>query len=685
MLSTNDTIRRGISLALQNVTHEDDSEPAPPAVVAEKLRPDGLRPLPPWRSKDADEMAQEPKHLNGVGVGLLAAFNESRTDFSIQDGQRNYEERSQAAFESLAEEMCFVCDWFKEEWPLENKDRTASCGYVGSLPLKVEVDFPSGPPQKEHVLVFADRSGICRRILEHAPPGRVASIEYVEQPPWAVTPEDIKQHLSKQKWDMVIYGGGLDFAQSNTVEAVMSHLDDITKLYLEVVKGCQSVRKCTKRLACLTREVFAEDASKHKKVGVRLATASTLWGMSNCMRVELEDLPLLYMDIELKPSESCLASIASELFCLETFGQNSVRLLNNGRYVFRTLESRKYQARKQEFELPTRGIIAVTGGNGSLAQVFCKHVLDLAERQQEENPEDGPLCLELRLLSRSAVVRDREARAWAAVVEKAAKLGVHVEHVKCDVTQQDSVTRFVQDCSPNLVGVIHTAGVLQDAMLPGQTWEKFEATLGCKARAALYFHDALEHHLNPNLEFFWSFSTNSVYGNAGQTNYAGSNFYLDGLMRHRVATGKPGVAMQWGAWGEAGMAAAMDERMKQGIAMSHMPFFSNEEGFRGMYDGLRTAIPSICIQKFNPQMLMGMKAQADNSFQRYDRNFTCEIVPTPPPSSKKIKSKDLYDVYRMYRALIGACGQELTKSGLVYKAHTLPAATASVDDDEPLW
>merc|ERR1719401_546497 len=101
-----------------------------------------------------------------------------------------------------------------------------------------------------------------------------------------------------------------------------------------------------------------------------------------------------------------------------------------------------------------------------------------------------------------------------------------------------------------------------------------QTCLGCKSRACFYLHDALERYSNPKLEFFWVFSSNSVYGNAGQCNYGGANAFLDGICRFRRATGRcPSFAMQWGAWGEAGMAAAMAEPFRQAISMGPMPFF----------------------------------------------------------------------------------------------------------------
>lgn len=701
--STQERINRGIALALAGPSSAaaaladggDATAPAAPAAAALQKRADGLSPLPPKvpdivKARQASE-GGDGRKVAGAGVGLLAAFvepprNPEDNFFSEADGQRQFESTVQGQLQKLESEMCFLCDWFSEPWPLENKDRSSTCSFLQGMPLKVELEWPTGLPPKESVLVFGDRGGFCRRFLEKAPQFRVATVKYVEKNPWEIGPEDIKELLQSQKWDLVVYGFGIDFPESNSVGDIMAHLDDVSKVYLELGKLVQSVRKSCKRLACITREVFAEDPKKHKKVGVRMATASTLWGMTNCLRVELEEIPIQYIDIELKPEESCIAQVASDLFCSETFGKNTLRILNGGRYVMRQMCSRGYQVEKREFEVPSEGIIAVTGGNGSLAQVFVKHLLDQAERKNIENRDLPPVRFQLKLLSRSALVRDRERLAWMDVVHKAAKLGIDVEHVKCDVTQQESIEQFVADCTPNLTGVIHTAGILQDAMLQNQTWEKMETTLGCKSRAALYLHDALEQHQNPGLEFFWAFSTNSVYGNTGQVNYAAANFYLDGLMRHRCAMGKPGVAMQWGAWGEAGMAAAMSDAMKQGIAMSHMPFFSNQEGFAGMHAGLSTGASSICIEKFNPPLLVGMKAQADSSAQYYDRNFTCEFCPTPPPKAKPVKSKDMYDIYRMYRILAGATAEETRTSGMVWQAYTQPLQQkVDAEEDEPLW
>merc|ERR1739848_639719 len=109
---------------------------------------------------------------------------------------------------------------------------------------------------------------------------------------------------------------------------------------------------------------------------------------------------------------------------------------------------------------------------------------------------------------------------------------------------------------------IHSAGVLQDSMLFNQSWEKFDTVFQSKSRAAMYMHYALEEHINPDLKFFWMFSSTAVYGNMGQSNYSSSNSYLDALARHRRAMGLPATAIQWGAWGDVGMAANLDQASK---------------------------------------------------------------------------------------------------------------------------
>jgi len=224
---------------------------------------------------------------------------------------------------------------------------------------------------------------------------------------------------------------------------------------------------------------------------------------------------------------------------------------------------------------------------------------------------------------------------------------------------------------PTKVGIIHSAGVLQDSMLSNMTWEKCETVFDSKHRPALFIHSALERFKNPNLRFFWNFSSVSVYGNMGQFNYSGSNSFLDSLTRHRVARGKPSMAIQWGAWGEVGMAANLDQASKARNQAGPMPPFANLEGLAGLEAGIRSNMPYFSVCKLNPMVMIGMVQPAENGMQCYTRNFWAETVPTNMPP--QLEPKHYYTSIRM---AFGGCYAAEGRQRLCFDRHVAPKAEA---------
>ena len=107
---------------------------------------------------------------------------------------------------------------------------------------------------------------------------------------------------------------------------------------------------------------------------------------------------------------------------------------------------------------------------------------------------------------------------------------------------------------PPLAGVAHLAGVIDDALLPQQSLERFRTTLAPKAFGAWHLHRLT---MNDNLEFFIVYSSGtSVFGSPGQANYAAANAALDGLDALRTAQGLPATSVNWGPWAHGGMASS---------------------------------------------------------------------------------------------------------------------------------
>ena len=117
---------------------------------------------------------------------------------------------------------------------------------------------------------------------------------------------------------------------------------------------------------------------------------------------------------------------------------------------------------------------------------------------------------------------------------------------------------------PELRGIIHAAGVIDDAVIAGQSRERFIKVMGPKVQGTWNLHEETK---GRGLDFFVCFSSAaSVLGSAGQGNYAAANAFMDAFAHYRRAGGRHCLSVNWGAWGETGMAAGLDSRMQTRIA-----------------------------------------------------------------------------------------------------------------------
>jgi len=144
---------------------------------------------------------------------------------------------------------------------------------------------------------------------------------------------------------------------------------------------------------------------------------------------------------------------------------------------------------------------------------------------------------------------------------------IHV--LSADIGDEASVAALLDKIRaelPPLAGVAHLAGVLDDAVLPQQSLERFRTTLGPKAYGAEHLHRLTA---TDDLDFFIVFSSASaVLGSPAQANYATANALLDGLVAQRRSQGLPATAVNFGPWGHGGMAssqAAMANLSAQGM------------------------------------------------------------------------------------------------------------------------
>ncbi len=105
---------------------------------------------------------------------------------------------------------------------------------------------------------------------------------------------------------------------------------------------------------------------------------------------------------------------------------------------------------------------------------------------------------------------------------------------------------------PPLAGIVHAAAVMDDNRLVSLDWMRFRKVMQPKIEGAWNLHQLT---LDRPLDFFICFSSLiTLVGTHGQAGYTAANYFLDCLAHHRRALGRPGLSVNWGAWGQVGRA-----------------------------------------------------------------------------------------------------------------------------------
>ncbi|MGO4758261.1 beta-ketoacyl reductase, partial [Streptomyces sp. 2MCAF27] len=176
------------------------------------------------------------------------------------------------------------------------------------------------------------------------------------------------------------------------------------------------------------------------------------------------------------------------------------------------------------------GTVLITGGTGTLGAVLARHLVGrhgvrhllLASRRGPDAPGATELGAELAELGAEVTVRACDSGDRAALADLIARIPT----------------------GHPLTGVVHAAGVLDDATVSSLTPRHLDTALTPKADAAFHLHELTRH---AQLRAFVLFSSAAgVLGAAGQGNYAAANAFLDALAEHRRAQGLPALSLAWG-------------------------------------------------------------------------------------------------------------------------------------------
>lgn len=185
----------------------------------------------------------------------------------------------------------------------------------------------------------------------------------------------------------------------------------------------------------------------------------------------------------------------------------------------------------------------ISGGGGGLGLLFAAEIARTTQRAHivlvGRRPATAALDSELTRLSAA---------------------GSTAEYRVLDIAQPDEVRRLVREINHStrpLRGILHCAGVVQDRHLVNKSAAELEAVLRPKVDGILALDEA---SAGVPLDLFVAFSSlASVYGNAGQCDYAAANGFMDEYVAYRqelVARGERkgrSLSINWPLWRDGGM------------------------------------------------------------------------------------------------------------------------------------
>jgi acyl transferase domain-containing protein/short-subunit dehydrogenase/acyl carrier protein len=324
-------------------------------------------------------------------------------------------------------------------------------------------------------------------------------------------------------WSALLASCGLDEAQVSIPGGRMTIARRRRVPHIHIDTGGSAADRCARLLTDLQGLQPHETQLTlltHGAIGpsVNDPAAATLWGMMRSLRQERPDLDIRCIDCAPAERDAVLAAerMTAEPELVFADGQRLVPRLGTA-------------SAHREGTIDPQGWVLVTGAFGGLGRLVAEWLVGQGAR---------------RLVLTGRTVRGTD---WTDALRAA---GAELRLEACDLADASSRAALIARL-PELRGIVHAAGILEDATLAQLRPEQFAAVLAPKFDTAAALDAAF-----PDLDFFLLFSSAvSLFGQAGQATHVAASLGLDALATVRRARGQHAVSLGWGLWREIGLAA----------------------------------------------------------------------------------------------------------------------------------
>ncbi|MFI6230388.1 SDR family NAD(P)-dependent oxidoreductase [Micromonospora echinospora] len=298
------------------------------------------------------------------------------------------------------------------------------------------------------------------------------------------------------------------------------------------------------------------------------------WGLGTVIGLEHPTLWGGLIDLDPDADDPAAAVVAS---LRPSGGENQIAWRGGRSHVARVVRAGSAPSEDRP-KISADGTHLVTGGLGALGLLVARWLVDRGARHVVLVGRRGP------------------SEAAEGTLRDLTERGARVRVIRGDVGRVDDVRKIlaeIETSMPPLRSVFHAAGVLDDGVLHQQSWDRFERVLAPKVTGAWHLHQLTR---DLPLDHFVLFSSiASLLGAPGQGNYAAANAFLDALAHHRHALGLPALSVNWGAWGDSGMAAALTDRDQQRWTARGIGVIPPEQGIRLLERVMAGAVPQVGV------------------------------------------------------------------------------------------
>ena len=485
---------------------------------------------------------------------------------------------------------------------------------VNTAPLLYQQDWLAAalPPvghSPQHYLLVADRSGVATRLgSELALQGHNVSLLWPTFSELQVAQSSLPalRHLHA------------DLTVEAELAALWQHCDAVSKRHA-VAMPTQLVYAAALDLSADSAE-FQTDLTAHYGALLTLvqqiakegrpfqlwllldqspafaAAQSALLGLSQVIALEHADLWRSTVLIDGMAEGLVHGGSAADLSALTTLLQADVDATQH-EPLWRLQQGNAALARLERLRLPAIAAFKpqadrtylITGGLGALGR-------QVAESLQQRGARS--------ILLTGRKTPDDATQQWLQALAENEQ--VKVQYQLLDVADSAAVSALVAQ-TPDLGGVFHCAGALDDGLIADQTMARFSQVFAGKALGAWHLHQATK---ALTLDCFVLFSSvTALFGSPGQSNYVAANQALNALARLRQQQGLVATSVNWGPWLDGGMASD-DARRGERLAARGIHSLSPAQGMAALWQLLAQPVAAPAVVDMDWALHQGFAAPA---------------------------------------------------------------------------